>query len=110
MIMKQMLMAGVLAVMLAGAGEAADADRGRGVELIHVGSRVFESARYDNAKQSLILVFNDGAAYLYYDVPRQVYLDFSRIVNKGEYFSRHIRGHYNYVRLTGYPASWANID
>ena len=106
--MKRMLMAGVLAVMLTGAVDAADA--GRGVELIHVGSRVFESARYDNAQQSLILVFNDGAAYLYHDVPRQVYLDFSRIVNKGEYFSRHIRGHYNYVRLTAYPASWANIE
>lgn len=68
-------------------------------EVRPIRSRVFESVAYRAAAQELIIEFSNGASYVYFGVPREVYLDFTRIVNKGEYFARRIRSVYAYERL-----------
>ena len=108
--MNTMRAIGVAILLAAGAAMQAvaqDAARARGAEFIHIGSRVFDAVRYDAADQTLTLVFSSGAAYAYRGVPRDIYLDFTRIVNKGEYFSRNIRNRFPYERLDAYPSSWA---
>lgn len=108
---RAMGMAVLLAAGVAVGAEAQGPARERGAaEFIHIGSRVFDAVRYDQARRTLTLVFSSGAAYAYSGVPREVYLDFTRIVNKGEYFSRHIRNRYPYERIDAYPATWAARD
>jgi hypothetical protein len=49
--------------------------------------------RYDDESSTMTVVFNSGAAYEYYDVPRQVASDFiSWPGSKGQWFAEHIRG------------------
>lgn len=78
----------------------------RAAEFKPLGSRMFEAVKYDGATRTLTLLFHTGSAYAFYEVPRQVYDDFLRIVNRGEYFNRRIKKVYRYERLDKYPGSW----
>ena len=73
-------------------------------------SRIFEAVKYEGATRVLTVVFHTGAAYAFYEVPRQVYDDFLRIVNRGEYFNRNIRKVYRSERLDRYPGQWCTRD
>lgn len=73
-------------------------------------SRIFEAVKYEGATRVLTVVFHSGAAYAFYEVPRQVYDDFLRIVNRGEYFNRNIRKVYRSERLDRYPGQWCTRD
>lgn len=75
-----------------------------------VESRVFQAVKYDGSTRTLVLVFHSGSAYAFYDVPRRVYDDFLRIVNRGEYFQRNIRKVYRSERLDQYPGGWCARD
>ena len=75
-----------------------------------VESRIFDAVKYEERTHTLTLRFDRGAVYAFHDVPRQVYVDFTRIVNHGEYFNRRIRKQYRYERLDRYPGSWCARD
>ncbi len=109
--MKRAMMVSVVAglmAMVATAGWAGELPwRGKNVEFHRIESRLFDAARYDAASRTLTIVFSSGAAYAYSGVDREVYLDFTRIVNKGEYFNRRIRNSYPCERLDLYPSAWA---
>ncbi|MCO5061469.1 MAG: KTSC domain-containing protein [Kiritimatiellae bacterium] len=112
--MKRMMMSvaiGVLA-MAAQAGWAGELPwRGKqGVEFHRIESRLFDAARYDASSRTLTIVFSSGAAYSYAGVEREVYLDFTRIVNKGEYFNRRIRTQYPCERIDEHATTWATRD
>ncbi len=88
-------------VMLSGLGPVLEVDAGatrakRGKE---VAKAFFEDVRYEEASADLSVSFPDGRAYVYHDVPVEVYQDLTRIVNRGEYFARNIRGRFAYERL-----------
>lgn len=101
----------ILALALAANLASADPrPRSRGAEFQRIESRVFESVRYDGAEQIMTIVFANGAAYAYRDVPREVFLDFTRIVNKGEYFAKRIRPQFPATRVPLYPTAWANNE
>lgn len=101
----------ILALALAASLACADPKpHPRGPEFQRIESRVFESVRYDGAERVLTIVFANGAAYAYHDVPREVFLDFTRIVNKGEYFAKRIRPHFSATRVPLYPFAWANHE
>lgn len=108
--MKQKLITIGLAAAVATMAAGEPWHRPRAAEFTRIGSRVFEAARYDAAERTLTIVFASGSAYAYSGVPREVYLDFTRIVNKGEYFQRHIRSVYPVERIDRYPSSWAARD
>lgn len=95
-------MAAVVAGLLAGSAWGAEFQR--------INSRLFDAVRYDEKTRTLTLVFGSGAAYAYDGVPREVYLDFTRIVNKGEYFNKRIRNRYPSERMDHYPNAWAARD
>ncbi len=109
--MKQVLMMIGLATVFSVAvatGESGGLDRAP--EFTRIGSRIFEAARYDASDRTLTIVFAGGAAYAYRGVPREIYVDFTRIVNKGEYFHRRIRKAFPCERIDRYPSAWATRD
>lgn len=98
-----------LVLALGVAGAEAARKRGEG-EYRAVESRIFDAVKYDGSSRTLTLLFDSGSAYAYDDVPRRVYDDFVRIVNKGEYFNREIKDVYRVRRLDTYPAAWCARD
>lgn len=109
--MKKLMILGIAALLMTTTVSHADPfARKELAEFVQIKSRIFDAARYDANSHTLTIVFNNGAAYAYSDVPREVYLDFIRIVNKGEYFSRRIRNNYACQRIDRYPSTWAYRD
>lgn len=100
----------IVAVWVAMVMAARAAVPGQGTGFQYVESRIFDGVRYDGATRTMFLLFDSGSAYAFHDVPRAVYLDFLRIVNKGEYFNREIRKSYRWERVDTYPASWCARD
>jgi hypothetical protein len=63
-------------------------------------SSVIRSFAYDAARRELRIVFQSGLSYVYEDVPKSTYDAMKASFSKGEFFNRHIRGHFGFVRLT----------
>ena len=82
----------------------------RAADFVPIVSRIFDAVKYEGKTRTMILRFDTGSVYAYRDVPRQVYDDFTRIVNHGEYFNRHIRKQYRFERLESYPGTWCARD
>lgn len=59
----------------------------------------FEEVRYESSSRELVVKFEDGSAYIFRDVPVEIYKDLTRIVNQGEYFENRIFGQYVCERL-----------
>lgn len=91
--------------VLAGVAHGAPAEGFRPIE-----SRIFDGAKYDGRTRTLTVLFDSGACYAFREVPREVYLDFTRIVNPGEYFNKRIRNVYPFTRVDRYPSAWATRD
>ncbi|MCZ7592348.1 MAG: KTSC domain-containing protein [Kiritimatiellae bacterium] len=109
--MKKLLILSIAALLATAAVTHADPFARKDLaEFVQIKSRIFDAARYDASSHTLTIVFSTGAAYAYTEVPREVYLDFIRIVNKGEYFSRRIRNSYACQRIDRYPSTWAYRD
>jgi lysyl-tRNA synthetase class 2 len=62
-------------------------------------STVIHSFAYDPERHELRIRFQSGREYTYRDVPRDQYDDMKRAYAKGEYFNRHIRDRYPFVRI-----------
>lgn len=60
------------------------------------GSSNLESATYDPEAEVLTITFQSGATYEYLNVPPSVYRGLQGAGSAGEYFSRQIRGRYQY--------------
>ena len=57
---------------------------------------------YESAWRQLYVQFRDSSAYMYFDVPVQVYQALLEAPSKGEYFNARIRGKFTYQR-SGVP-------
>ncbi len=53
---------------------------------------------YDETSQILIVEFNSGSRYNYYDVPQHVYDGMKSADSKGRYLNAEIKGVYRYAR------------
>jgi KTSC domain len=62
---------------------------------VNVASSVFEAAAYRAEQQELTLYFDNGAVYVYREVPASVYGQFLDSPGKGAFFHRHIRGRFD---------------
>ncbi len=80
---------------------AADADNERwhfATSPVPVESSMIRSLRYDPAERLLEVVFLNGRAYQFVNVPQEVYQHLLEARSKGRYFLGHIRGVYPYWR------------
>ncbi len=61
---------------------------------VEVASTVFDAAAFLEGKRELTLWFDNGAVYVYREVPSSLYSRFLEAPGKGEFFHRHIRGRF----------------
>lgn len=67
------------------------------VDKIHfskITSSVINFAAYDTTNEILLIVFNSGSIWMYYDVPAEVYKEFISADSAGQYFNLNIRHKY----------------
>jgi hypothetical protein len=67
-------------------------------------STVIRSFRYDEATQTLLIVFQSGRRYRYRNVPAETVEDMRAAYAKGEFFNAHIRGRFEYEEEPASPA------
>lgn len=53
-----------------------------------------------NSPNQLFIRFLSNAIYVYYNVPRKVWLDLMKAPSKGRFHRRKIRSRYSYARLS----------
>jgi hypothetical protein len=53
---------------------------------------------YDPNQQILVVEFNNGGRYNYYDVPEQVYDGMRAATSKGQYLAQNVKNIYRYAR------------
>jgi lysyl-tRNA synthetase class 2 len=63
-----------------------------------VDSSAVSSINYDPDRKEMYVAFRSGSRYTYFKVPQEVYEDWLTAPSIGEYFSEHIRDHYEYTR------------
>jgi hypothetical protein len=63
-------------------------------------SSMLSSATYDEETQELIVTFNNGGEYKYFDVPNHIWLDFkAQNENVGKWFTTNIKNKYRYEKV-----------
>lgn len=66
----------------------------------HLASSSLTTADYDEARPQLRLQFCDGTRYQYLEVPPSTLHALLAAPSKGRFFNRHIRGRFDYVKIT----------
>jgi KTSC domain len=61
-------------------------------------STMIQHISYDETTRELHVTFVSGAAYTYYQVPKQVYGAFRDAFSKGQYFNANIKNRYDFRR------------
>ena len=61
-------------------------------------STVIRGYWYSAGRQELTILFQTGKAYIYFDVPEDIQAGMKAASSKGEFFNRHIRGKFAFVR------------
>ena len=72
------------------------------VTLVPVESKMFSAVGYDPEHRYLLVLFNTGKAYEYYDLPQDVYEGLMAAESKGEYMREHILNQYPYAPFRGW--------
>ena len=62
-------------------------------------SSVIAYSHYREADCTLIVGFVSGVKYEYKNVPPSVYAAFKKAKSKGTYLNKHIKGHFDYVKV-----------
>jgi hypothetical protein len=61
---------------------------------VQVRSSVFAQAAYTESRQELTLWFDNGAVYLYREVPPSLYARFLDAEGKGSFYHQHLKGRF----------------
>ncbi|GAA0534431.1 lysyl-tRNA synthetase class 2 [Chitinophaga japonensis] len=64
-------------------------------------SSVVAHMSYDPAAATLRIVYVSGTVYDYKGVPPRVYDAMKKASSKGQYLNRHIKGKYDFVKVSG---------
>ena len=62
-------------------------------------STVIRTFHYDSDDRRLVIEFQTGLRYAYFDVPREVYEEMRGAPSRGAYFNGRIRDRYSYSRI-----------
>ena len=68
------------------------------MNFISLNSSRIKKAAFIDAENTLILAFNDGKEYEYYDVPKSVYGSLITSKSPGKFFETLIKNKYSYER------------
>ncbi len=70
------------------------------IKLFPVDSQAIRAIGYHHATKTLQVVFASGEAYRYANVPLQTFKNFMAAESKGHYFEKHIRGRFDYWKVS----------
>jgi predicted RNase H-like HicB family nuclease len=77
------------------------------VQLEPVDSSMLAATGYDPDTRTLVVLFNSGKAYQYYDVPQEDYEALMAASSKGKYMHAHVLGYYPYSIFRGWDRTEA---
>lgn len=63
-------------------------------------SSVVAHINYDAARHVLRVKFLSGSVYDYLNVPEKIYRAMKEAFSKGTYLNEHIKGHYNFKKIS----------
>ena len=63
-------------------------------------STVIQNIRYNPISYTLRITFISGTVYDYLDVPPEIYVAMKASGSKGTYLNTHIKGHFNFRKIT----------
>jgi hypothetical protein len=64
-----------------------------------VESKDIKSIGYDDKTLSLEVEFNSGSIYVYFKVPKNIYIEFMEADSHGKFFHRNIKNKFEYKKL-----------
>lgn len=67
--------------------------------MVPINSSNIEAVDYDEQQHILTIVFHRGSTYLYYDVPKKVYVELLEAPSQGTYHKNNIKYSYKYKRI-----------
>lgn len=72
----------------------------RGAKIINeIKSSNIKKTEYDTEIKELIVEFNNGSKYQYFDVPHQIYTKFRMSESQGKFFSSEISKKYKFKKV-----------
>jgi hypothetical protein len=63
---------------------------------LSIPSTVIRASHYDADRRQLLIIFQTGRRYLYFDVPPETYVGLRAAHSRGAFFNEHIRDHYEF--------------
>jgi hypothetical protein len=72
------------------------------MELIPVDSSMIASMGYDPQSRTLVILYNNGKAYEYYNVPPEEYQGLLAAESKGKYINANIKDVYEWAHFKGW--------
>jgi hypothetical protein len=63
-------------------------------------SVVIKKYSYDDASETLEIIYHSGKVYHYLGVPKKVFKEMRSTMVKGIWFNRHIKGKYSFEEVT----------
>ncbi len=79
------------------------------VTLLPMESNMISAAGYDPERRYLLVLFNTGKAYEYYEVPPEEYNGLMAAESKGEYMREHILDQYPYAPFRGWKKQMPDL-
>ncbi len=79
------------------------------VTLLPMESNMISAAGYDSERRYLLVLFNTGKAYEYYEVPPEEYNGLMAAGSKGEYMREHILDQYPYAPFRGWKKQMSGL-
>jgi KTSC domain len=68
------------------------------MEMIPVSSSNIAAVGYDEDNQTLLIEFNNGTNYQYFDVPERIFIELRDAGSIGAYFASNVKGIYRFSR------------
>ncbi|MEB3213696.1 MAG: KTSC domain-containing protein [Leptolyngbyaceae bacterium] len=73
-----------------------ESDAGAEMDMHFVESSMIQAFGYDKDSQTLVVIFNSGKTYQYFEVPAEVYEDLLEADSKGSYMRSFVIDYYPY--------------
>lgn len=66
---------------------------------VEIKSSNLKSASYNTTQKVLVVTFNNGSIYEYYDIPWQIFTKFRMAESQGKYFNTEISRKYKFKKI-----------
>lgn len=81
------------------------------MELVAIESSMIQAVSYDEDDRTLLVLFNSGKAYRYFDVPQKLYKELLDAESRGRFMLDRVIGHlpYRFAKKPRQPAQKPSV-